>query len=285
MTLHKSTDAGREKQSRIRELRQKKHEHAAQYVNIHGHAVQKADIYRFLGLVCFIAVTGLTIYLLWPMIGECFEPGGTTRVLNDIQSAGAGGVFILFVLQILQVVVAVIPGEITQIAAGIMYGPWLGALLIIVGAAVSSALVYLLVKKLGAPFVQAMVSDKFAARIEKLESTHRFDLIVFVLFLIPGMPKDIFTYLLPLTKMELKQFLILTTLGRFPGVLLSTYAAAGLIDGNATKSIAIFVGLGAVAVLAIVFCNPLMDRLGRAKTRHAHLEECKAAKACAKYKD
>ena len=54
-------------------------------------------------------------------------------------------------------VVAFIPGEVTQMAAGLLYGPWIGALVILAGCVLSSAFVYVVVKRLGSPFVQKMV--------------------------------------------------------------------------------------------------------------------------------
>ena len=77
--------------------------------------------------------------LIAPWIAELSEPDGLQRVVEDVRNAGVGGVFILLAFQVLQIVVAFIPGEIVQIAAGMMYGPGIGALVVIVGAVISSA--------------------------------------------------------------------------------------------------------------------------------------------------
>ena len=115
---------------------------------------------------------------MWPYIKGCFEPGGVDRVVADVQSAGPLGALVLFAFQVLQIIVAFIPGEVTQVAAGMMYGPWLGALLIAAGCVASSAFVYVLVRKLGAPFVQDLVPQRFVNFIDKLEETNRLNIIV-----------------------------------------------------------------------------------------------------------
>lgn len=246
--------------SKLREIRQEAHEKrehlhevAEEPVKVLGHPMVKADVFKVVGLVAFIVVMCVAAYLAWPYIRELFEPGGVQRVIEDVRSAGPAGVLILLAMQFLQIVVAFIPGEVTQVAAGMLYGPWLGALIILVGCMISSAFIYQVVSKLGSPFVKAMVSEKHLNKINRFEESNKFETIVFILFLIPGLPKDVFTYLVPLTKMRLGTFLFLTTLGRVPGVVLSTYSADGLVDGRIVQSILLFVGVGIIAVLGIVF--------------------------------
>ena len=195
--------------------------------SVHGHKMTFADIFKFAGLIAFFVVVILLCALIWPYVHEIFEPGGLDRVINDVRQAGPVGFLILLAIQFLQVVVAFIPGEVVQVAAGMIYGPWVGALIVLVGCVVSSAFVFLLVHKLGAPFVQAMVSEKHMAKFRTFENSGKLNIIVFVLFLIPGMPKDVFTYLVPLTHMPLRTFLLLSNIARIPGILVSTYAGIG----------------------------------------------------------
>ncbi len=179
--------------------------------------IDQATIYKFVGLIVFFVLMGVVIALIWPYISEVFEEGGLERVTTRVRDAGIGGVFILLAFQFLQIVVAFIPGEVVQMAAGIIYGPWWGALIILIGCIISSAFVFMLVHKLGAPFVQAMVPKKYMDKLRKFESSQKFNIIVFVLFLIPGMPKDVFTYITPLSHMRLGTFLALTNTARIPG--------------------------------------------------------------------
>ena len=110
-----------------------------------------------------------------------------------------------------------------------LYGPWVGAAVILVGCMISSAFIFVLVHKLGAPFVQSMVPTNYLEKFRRFEKTGKLNIIVFVLFLIPGLPKDVFTYLVPLTDMNMRTFLLLSNVGRIPGIIVSTYAADGLM--------------------------------------------------------
>lgn len=239
--------------------------------SVHGHKMTFADIFKFAGLIAFFVVMILLCALIWPYVHEIFEPGGLDRVINDVRQAGPVGFLILLAIQFLQVVVAFIPGEVVQVAAGMIYGPWVGALIVLVGCVVSSAFVFLLVHKLGAPFVQAMVSEKHMAKFRTFENSGKLNIIVFVLFLIPGMPKDVFTYLVPLTHMPLRTFLLLSNIARIPGILVSTYAASGLVEGDIVQSLIIFLVAGAIAVVCILFYDKIMKAIERA-TGKSNLE-------------
>lgn len=244
------------------------HEKAQQPATVHGHPMQMGDIFRFVGLIAFFAIMALLVYLLWPYFHELFEPGGLDRVIEDVRGAGPVGFLILLGLQFVQIVVAFIPGEVTQMAAGLLYGPWIGALVILAGCVLSSAFVYVLVKRLGSPFVQKMVSGKYLDKFRAFEKTGKLNIIVFVLFLIPGLPKDVFTYLVPLTDMPMRTFLILSNVGRIPGIVVSTYAAAGLANGRIAESAVIFAVLAVVAIAGILLRDRIMDFFSGHRRKH-----------------
>lgn len=220
----------------------------------------KTDIVKFAGLIAVLVVMALIVMAVWPYISMAFEEGGIEKLVSEMDDAGLGGVLLLEALQLLQIVVAFIPGELVQLAAGALYGPWLGALIILVGCIISSALVFVLVRKLGAPFVHDMVPKKYMQKFEEFEKSKKFSSIVFILFLIPGLPKDIFTYITPLTDMPFRQFMLITNAARIPGIVLSTYAADGIMDGDILQSVIIFVALAVVSVVAMVVFNRFIDK-------------------------
>lgn len=219
---------------------------------VHGHPMDSANIFKFAGLIAFFAVMVIIVVLVWPYIGELFEPGGLERMLHDIREAGAVGFLLVLAIQFLQIVVAFIPGEVVQVAAGMIYGPWVGALIIWLGCVVSSAFIFLLVNKLGAPFVRAMVPEKYMGKFREWETSEKFNVIVFILFLIPGLPKDVFTYITPLTHMSMRNFVLISNFARIPGIVLSTYAASGLVSGNIAESVVIFAATAIIAIVALV---------------------------------
>lgn len=225
----------------------------------------KADLFKFGGLIAFFVLMAVVCVAIAPLILELTEPGGVERVVQDVRNAGPGGVLILLGMQFLQVVVAFIPGEVVQVAAGMMYGPWGGAAVVLVGCVISSAFVFFIVHKLGAPFVRAMIPEKWMGKLEDFEGTDKLDVMVFVLFLIPGLPKDVFTYLVPLTDMSMRNYLVLSTVGRIPGILMSTLAADGLMEGDIMRSVLLFLVAAGIAALAIVFHEKIMHAFAKKK--------------------
>ena len=241
------------------ERREAVREKAQEITTVRGREMTRGDIFRFGGLIAFLALMVVIMVLLWPYIHEVFEPGGLSRVIDDVRNAGPLGFLILLAMQFMQIVVAFIPGEVVQMAAGMMYGPWLGAAVILLGCIISSAFVFAVVHRLGAPFVQDMVPTKYLDKFRAFEESGKLSIVVFILFLIPAMPKDTFTYLVPLTNMRMRDFLVLSNVGRIPGIVISTYAANGLVDGNITQSIIIFAVVAVIAIVAIVFRDKIMN--------------------------
>lgn len=244
---------------RAHERREAAREKAQEVTTARGREMTRGDIFKFGGLIAFFALMVIVVILIWPYIHEAFEPGGLSRAIDDVRNAGPLGFLILLAMQFMQIVVAFIPGEVVQMAASMMYGPWLGAAVVLLGCIISSAFVFAVVHRLGAPFVRDMVPTKYLDKFNAFEESGKLSIVVFILFLIPAMPKDTFTYLVPLTNMRMRDFLVLSNVGRIPGIVISTYAANGLVDGNITQSIIIFAVVAVIAIVAIVFRDKIMN--------------------------
>ena len=221
-----------------------------------------SDLIKLGGLIAFFAVIVLIVVLAWPTVADIFEEGGLDLLIERMHEAGPRGVLILLGLQLLQVIVAFIPGEVVQVAAGMLYGPLGGTAVILLGVVIASSLVFQLVHVLGAPFVRSMVSDSFLEKFRAFEKSGKLNVIVFILFLIPGLPKDVFTYVVGLTDMKLGTFLLLSTLGRTPGVFVSSFAASSIMEGDFTTSAIMFGVLAVLAALGVIFRDRIMDRFG-----------------------
>lgn len=232
-------------------------------ITLFGKKIKQSDLIKLVGLVVFIVLITAIVVAIWPTLSIVFEPGGVETLIELITSQGPLGVLILLGMQLLQIIVAFIPGEVVQIAAGMMYGPLWGSVVILVGCVLSSMVVYELVHKLGAPFVRSMVGEKQLLKFRQFELSGKFGVTVFILFLIPGFPKDVLTYIVPLSDMNLRTFLLLSTIARTPGVIISTYAAAGLADGNIVTSVIIFVVAALIAIIVLLLRNRIIDAISR----------------------
>ena len=229
--------------------------------------VSVADKLKFAGLIAFIILmVGLGILIL-PYFPQLTSKAGQFELVHMILDAGVWGILVCLGLQFLQVVVAFIPGEVTQIAIGAVYGPLLGTLVTAIGALIPTIFIYFVVHRLGTPFVHAMISKKHEDKLRFLKESRRLDAIVFVLFLIPGLPKDVFTYLISLTGMRALNFFVLSTLGRIPGIVASAYIGNAALQGNYTGAIVVAVIAGALGLLGIIFNGKIMAFIGKIEKR------------------
>lgn len=129
---------------------------------------------------------------------------------------------------VLQVLVAVIPGEPFEIAAGYAFGIWEGTLLCILGAFIGSILTFGLVRRFGMGLVKLFFSEEQIASVRFLKSSPRRDLLFLVIYTLPGTPKDLLGYFAGLTDLPLGTFLLICSLGRFPSVITSTVGGSAL---------------------------------------------------------
>lgn len=168
----------------------------------------------------------------------------------------------LFGLQFAQIFLFIIPGEPIEILAGICYGGLWGTIFIMISAAIISAFIYLLVHKLGRKFIYDFVSKEKIDKIEKSKvfqnpKTIRF--IIFILFFIPGTPKDLLTYIAALLPIKPIDFIIISTIARFPSVISSTLAGQNILAGNWQFSLIIY-GITFLVVAVIVFVMKKFDK-------------------------
>lgn len=146
----------------------------------------------------------------------------------------------------LQIVLAFLPGEPVELASGYAFGLWEGTLLCLVASAVASSVIYWAVRRWGWRLVGVFFDRGSLERFSWLSDARRLELLMLVVFLIPGTPKDFLTYFAGLTKMRFGATLAICTLGRIPSVVTSTVAASAFGDGNyavAAASVAVAVAL------------------------------------------
>ena len=177
-----------------------------------------------------------------------------------IQSFGAWGWLVFLGLQFLQVFVALIPGELLESAAGYAFGPWIGTLLCYVGVGLASALVFLLTRRFGAKLVEVFISREKINELRFLNTERKRNNLIFLLFLIPGTPKDLLTYFVGLTDMKLGAFLTISMIARIPSVISSTIGGHLLGEGNFVGAIWLYGITAVLSLLGMVVYNTILRR-------------------------
>jgi uncharacterized membrane protein YdjX (TVP38/TMEM64 family) len=180
--------------------------------------------------------------LLWG--GACYYYDVFTdkeRIRQVLDAAGPLAPLLFILVQVLQVVFAPIPGEATGFIGGFLFGVPLGMLYSTIGLTVGSVLAFLLGRWLEVHFVTRVVNPETLKRFDFLMERQG-ALVAFFLFVIPGFPKDYLCFILGLSQMSLRLFLVLCTVGRLPGTLMLTLQGAKVYEGDYLFS-AILIGL------------------------------------------
>lgn len=183
-----------------------------------------------------------------------------------ILSYGRYGIFVFLILQMLQVVAFFIPGELIQIASGYIYGTFLGTLLSIFGITLGSIIAYLISRILGKPLLVRMISKRKFEFFKNVLNFKNINLLVFFLYLIPGIPKDILAYICGISRINLKDFTIYSTLGRLPGIIISSYFGSKIYSGD--KLMLIFISAAMILLFTIGFLKreKIMLKISKYKT-------------------
>jgi len=210
-----------------------------------------------LGLFILVAViAGITFVLYQTGVVSLFL--NKERLMHFLNSLGPLSFIGFIILQAAQVIISPIPGEVTGIIGGFVYGKFLGILLSTIGLTIGSLTAFLLSRWLGGPFVEKFVRKETMRRYDYLLH-HKGVFLVFLLFLIPGFPKDLLCYILGLGHLTTKEFLVISTIGRFMGTVLLTLGGDYIRHHQYYRFSLLF----GVAVVFIILSMVYRDRIER----------------------
>lgn len=210
-------------------------------------------------IICIIIVS---IVALIPVIDKLISIEGQKILKSKIQNAGFLGILMLIGLQIAQIFFVIIPGEPIEILAGMCYGKIWGTLFIIITSSIISIIIFLLVRKFGKKFVHKFYNKK---RVDKIadnkifKDSKRIELILFILFLLPGTPKDLITYISGLLPIRIKSFIIISTFARIPSIISSTLAGESIINGNWKMAIILYSAI-VLPIIILLYVINIFDK-------------------------
>lgn len=162
------------------------------------------------------------------------------------------GVFVMLFMFIIQVILALIPGGLLEVACGYAFGSVAGGIIAVTGIMTGSALTIFFVRKFGRRFAELFYSKEKLDSISILKDKKKRNILVFLVFLIPGTPKDLLTYVVGLTDMSIPMYLLLTGIARTPAILVSTMGGDALGLENYWVSLAFLGGLVIVSLIGVL---------------------------------
>ena len=220
----------------------------------------KTQIFKLILFIFVILImVGITIYLM-PVMKDLRTLEGQNAFKEKINETGIMGLLTLFGLQFAQIFLFIVPGEPIEILAGICYGGVWGTLFILISTAIISVFIYFLVHVLGRKFIYDFVDEK---KIEQIENSKVFqnprtiEFIMFILFFIPGTPKDLLTYIGALLPIKPIKFILIATFARIPSVISSTIAGDNLLKGNWEFSILVYIITFIISIISVFIVRKL----------------------------
>ena len=195
---------------------------------------------------------------LWDGLEEA--PPKKARVARFLISLGPYSSAAFILLQALQVIASPIPGEIAGVVGGYVYGKAFGFILSTVGLTLGSWIAYEVAHILGRPFVEKFMRKGVLEKFDFV-TTHTGTMVCFLLFLLPGFPKDYLCYLLGLSRMSLNTFTIVSTIGRMPGTYFLTIQGASLRSQEYVTAVIFAVISAIIILLAYLYRAPLFHWL------------------------
>ena len=186
-----------------------------------------------LAAVILAVVFCVTSIAMIPLIRLLSSEEGQAIIVQKMQTFGIFAPILFVLLQVAQVVIAVIPGGPVPIIGGLLFGEGIGLLLSMVGFFFGTVIVYYLVQKFGRPIVSLFVSEDKMQKYAYLATEKKLEVLVFALFLLPGLPKDALTYIVSFnTKIKPMRLFVLTTLARLPSAALSVFLGGSIWKGR-----------------------------------------------------
>ncbi len=204
-------------------------------------------------IAVFIALTlAITWFVGRPLIEYLREP---EKFRAWVDSAGPMGRVYFLGIQVLQVVIAIIPGEPVEIGAGYAFGAVEGTLLCILGTVMGSMAVYFFVRRFGIKAVEIFFPLEKIEQLRFLNTVRKRDTLMFLLMFIPGTPKDLLGYVAPIVGITPGAWLFITSVARIPSIITSTVGGGALGGQNYVFAISAF-----AITLVISGCGILIYR-------------------------
>ena len=184
-----------------------------------------------------------------------------------IESYGNVGILVAFGIQVLQVVVSPIPGEVVEVGMGLCFGWFGGALICLIGVALASAIIMEFVKKFGFKFVELFIPIEKIQELRFINSEKKLSRFVFLLYLIPGTPKDPLIFFFGLTKIRTIDFVIISTIARIPSVVSSTIGGKFIVDQNYVGAILVFIITGIFSLAGLILYRKILSKMSERKEK------------------
>lgn len=225
---------------------------------------KRKKTHSIISLILFLLFMAAGTAFLWSFISDFSANPELFKEAVDAYGEGNNAV-IFIIMQVLQIIFPILPGEVIEVGAGYVFGPFIGLLLCELGILLASVPVFFISRKFGNRIVGDIFSSDKIKSLLFLKNERRVTLIVFLLFFIPGTPKDLLTYFVGLTPIKPLHFILITLFARIPSILTSTLAGASMGSGQSSQAITIYAITAVISVIGMIVYSIYTKRKASAK--------------------
>lgn len=215
---------------------------------------------RILALCCLAVFIGVMVRL-----SAAFTEPAVAFVTDGpafrrwVQQKGLYGRVIFVFLLVVQMIIAFIPGEPFEIAAGYAFGWAEGTLLCLVGSLIGAFIIFSAVRIIGIRLLYLFFTQEEIGRVSLLNNHRRFNTLIFLVYLVPGTPKDIMSYFVGLSRMGLGQWLFISTIAKIPSIITSTLGGSLMGDANYMLAAGVFCVTAVISMAGMTLYNKVTE--------------------------
>ncbi len=217
--------------------------------------------------IILYAISVVALSLLVVMCLHVYRKFGARpdKWVEYFRAFGMYAALVLWCVQVAQVFVAIVPGEVVEISSGLLFDPIFACVLCYTGVFLASSLIFFLMRKLGKRFSRLFVSEAKLQTLRFVNTKEKLKRTAFVLFLIPGTPKDLFTYFFALTPIKFWDFTLISMIARFPSIISSVVGGKFVGDGEYFKAVIVFAITAFVSVAGLLAYELIKKRWEKRK--------------------
>lgn len=216
---------------------------------------------KILSVCAIILLLAFAAAVTWfigrPMVSLVSEP---EQFREWVKSNGLWSWLIFIGMMIFQVIIALVPGEPLEIGAGYAFGAVEGTVLCVVGVTLGSLIVFGLVRKFGIRLIEVFFDFEKIKKLKFLQNEKRLSLITFIVFFLPGTPKDLLTYFVGLTNISISKFILIISAARLPSIITSTVGGSALGVKEYEFAVIVFAATIVLSLLGLLIYNKICGR-------------------------
>ncbi|MBR2674563.1 MAG: TVP38/TMEM64 family protein [Mogibacterium sp.] len=213
-------------------------------------------------LLLFVII-GIPLFLYLKFGADIFSKEAANQVITYLKANREISFLLIILIQAVQVIICVLPGQPIQFASSYMFGIWIGFILSLCGAVIGAAISFFLAKVLGRDILYILFDETKVEDYKRKLNSGRGLLIVLLIYLVPGVPKDLVAYVAGISEMKFRPFILISTAARSPGMLGSLLLGHFYGAGNYRAIAVLLIAVSIILIICFIKRKMLIDLLDK----------------------